>query len=264
MGTHKSIPVSGYSFKYITPNCSFQTDRLQGRWKTTQRQGICFSCRTLISEQLSAVEACETLFFHQQPSRHFDCDSIRASNGVFSQRSEDNPVIFVLLATLGLVKRKGKERALCAVLLDIVLRVELYCLPPRWSYCAVQTGGLAATAWLSQILYHVGVGTASLTATPMLKALLRPFFNFTTKPAMFLSSPQPGNQRTIIHLEGEDTVWFDLNHGEEGITSLHVMGTHYEKIRSRIRSKYSNTISSLFEGCRQSLKYSTIKSQAVL
>lgn len=122
------------------------------------------------------VEVCETLFFHQQTSRHSDCDIIRASKRVFSQRSEDNPVIFVLLATLGPFKRKGKERHLRGVLLDIVLRAELYCLPPRWSYYAVQTGGLAATAVLIQTFYHVVVSTASLTAKLALKALRRPFF----------------------------------------------------------------------------------------
>lgn len=186
------------------------------------------SRRTLISEQLSSVGVCETLFFHQQPSRHFDCDSIRACNGVFSERGEDNPVIFVLLATLGPFKRKGEERHSCAVLLDILLRAQLYCLPPWRSYCAVQMGGLAATAWLIQMFHHVCIGTASPTATPLLKAVLR------TKPAMFLSSIQPGiffpgNQRTMIHLEGEDGVWFDLNHGEERITSVPVMRTHYDE-----------------------------------
>lgn len=176
MGTHKSILVLGFSFKYITTNCSFLTDRLQDRCKTTPRQGICFSRRTLISEQLSSVEACETLFFHQQPSRHFVTVS-ELLKGSFHSRVR---IILSSLSCLNLEASQKKRRKSCVV---------GYCFQSGALLSATKVELLCCAHRLTRILYHAGAGTASLTTTPMLKALLSPFSNFTTKPAMFLPPP---------------------------------------------------------------------------
>lgn len=145
MGTHKNMPDLGFDM-YHWIALSWSPDS-----RTTPRQGICFQpqntdLRTVVfsgsvRDVILLSTAIQALWLWQYQG--------------FSERGEDNPVIFVLLATLGPFKRKGEERHLCTVLLDIVLRAQLYCLPPWWSYCAVQMGGLAATAWLIQMFYHV-------------------------------------------------------------------------------------------------------------
>lgn len=125
-------------------------------------------------------------FFHHQPSRHFDCDSIRGSNRGLFRAQEDNPVIFVLLATLGPFKRKEKKET-CAA----------YCWisSSEWNYTVCHHGGATVlyrrVVWLPESDVSSRRCTATLYATPALKAVFGLFFNyyyFTKKPARLLSS----------------------------------------------------------------------------
>lgn len=139
--------------------------------------------------------------------------------------------------------KEKEKKELCILLLDIVLRAELYRLPPRWSYCAMQT-----EAWRPQLGWFTNFIMLALVLLawpqhPCWRHFSDPFLISQQSLLCFCPPLDLGTSAQSITL-GEKIPWRRKDH----ICSCD--GNTWWKRRSRIRSKY--TISSLFEGCRQS------------